>query len=186
MVCLQNFLALSTLRSYQSGACQYVSFCNFFRFTPFPANEFILCLFVVSLARRNLSYRTIKVYLFGIQFHSLMHGFPVRVSSMSFLFYTLRGIRRIQGNSLRRPLRRPITISYIWTIYGFLESSHFSDHDKAMWRCMVVFTVFGLFRVSEFTCRDRVFNGAVHISPICMSESRLLSRILCVPVASFV
>lgn len=154
------------LPALRSGARRYVQFCGIYGVAPFPVTEYFLCLFIVYLARSNLSFRTIKVYLFGIQFHSLLHGFPVQVSSMSYLFYTLRGIRRMQGNSLRRAPRNPITVSHLWTMFGFVSSSHFSDHDKAMWRSVVVLAFFGLLRVSEFTCGStHSFDATLHISP---------------------
>ena len=131
---------------------------------PFPTSELVLCLFVVSLARRNLSFKTIRVYLFGIQFHSLLHGYPVKISSMQYLYYTLRGIRRIQGNTLTRPPRNPITVALLWTMQAFIASSHFSLHDKSLWRCVTVVAFFGLLRVSEFTC-ESAFDHTVHLSP---------------------
>ena len=36
-----------------------------------------------------------------------MFGHPVDVKSMHYLFYTLRGIRRIQANNAQRPPQKP-------------------------------------------------------------------------------
>eukprot|EP00111_Clytia_hemisphaerica_P001543 TCONS_00004403-protein len=135
---LQNSLATSTLQTYRSGARRYINFCSCFRLAPFPVSEIVLCLFVSHLAQCRLSFKTIRVYLFGIQYHSLLHGFSIKISNMNYLYYTLRGIRRIQGNSLTRPPRSPITVSHLWSLYAFMESSHFSPHDKSLWRCLVV------------------------------------------------
>jgi len=162
--CLSNSLAPSTLRTYRSGVQQYLLFCNFHRFQPFPVSEFVISLFVVASAHRHLSYRSIKVYLFGVQFHSLLHGYPVKMMTMSYLYYTLRGVRRIQGNSLVRLPRNPITISNLWSMLAFLSCSKFSIHDKAMWHCLVVTAFFGLLRVSEFTCDGNKFDTALHLS----------------------
>jgi len=142
--------------------------------SPFPVTELILCLFVVYLARCNLSYKTIRVYLFGVQYHSLLRGFPIKISSMNYLYYSLRGIRRTQGNSLTRPPRSPITISHLWSMYAFLASSHFTPHDKSLWRCMVVLAFFGLFRVSEFTC-VAPFDISIHLSPADISFNSAFS-----------
>ena len=161
---MSQSLAPSTLRTYRSGASQYVQFCYSHRFVPFPALEAVICLFAVASASRNLSYRSIKVYTFGIQYHSLLHGFPIRISAMRYLYYVLRGIRRIQGNSLTRQPRSPITVSHLWIMLSFLSSSKFSPHDKAMWHCAIVTAFFGLLRVSEFTCAS-IFDPACHLSP---------------------
>lgn len=163
--CLQNSLAASTLSTYRSGARQYINFCNFHRFTPFPVAEIVVCLFAVASAQRNLSYRTIKVYLFGIQFHSLLHGHNVKISSMHYLYYILRGIRRIQGNSLIRPKRRPITVPHLRIMLTFLQSCQFSEMDKLMWHCVIVLAFFGFLRVSEFTCSSNSFTSEVHLAP---------------------
>ena len=125
----------------------------------------MICLFVVASAHRSLSYQSIKVYLFGVQFHSLLHGYPVKMMSMTYLYYTLRGVRRIQGNTLVRPSRNPITIPNLWSMLAFLSCSKFSIHDKAMWHCLVVTAFFGLLRVSEFTCDSNNFDSAFHLSP---------------------
>jgi len=171
---LENSLAPSTLQTYRSGARRYVGFCSHQRVTPFPATELVLCLFVVHLARSNLSFKTIRVYLFGVQFHSLLSGFPVKISSMQYLYYTLRGIRRTQGNSLTRPPRSPITVSHLWSMFAFLVSSHFTPHDKSLWRCAIVLAFFGLLRVSEFTCSG-VFDPSLHLSPVDISFNSAFS-----------
>lgn len=160
---MSSALASSTLRTYRSGANQYVLFCYSHRFTPFPASELFLCLFAVASANRNLSYRSIKVYLFGVQFHSLLHGFPIKISTMQYLYYVFRGIRRIQGNSLTRPLRNPITISHLWTMLAFLSTTNFTEHDRAMWHCVIVTAFFGLLRFSEYTCTNN-FDQSLHLS----------------------
>ena len=131
-------------------------FCHYYRFQPFPISEFIIKLFVVHLARRNLAYRSIKVYLCGVQFHSLMQGFPIKLSSLSYLYYVMRGIRRTQGDSLMREPRSPITVSHLWLMFAFISSSKFSAYDKALWKYVTVIAFFGLLRVSEqnLTAKD--------------------------------
>ena len=161
---LQNSVASSTRSTYQSGARNYVIFCSSRGLQAFPPSELNLCLFAVATAGRSISYRSIKVYLHGIQFHSLLFGYPVRFSDMRYLYYVLRGIRRIQGNSLRRQPRNPITVSHLWLMSGFLAASAFSEWDKAMWRSTILTAFFGLLRVSEFTCPG-TFDSTIHLSP---------------------
>ena len=93
-----------------------------------------------------------------------MFGYPARFSNMRYLFYVLRGVRRLQGNSIRRPPRSPITVSHLWLMSGFLAASSFSEWNKAMWRCTILTAFFGLLRVSEFTCPS-TFDPALHLSP---------------------
>ena len=63
---------------------------------PLPLYQQILLFYVTFLAHR-LSYKSIKVYLSGIQFCSNFMGLTEKVSEMCQLFYVLHGIRRVQG-----------------------------------------------------------------------------------------
>jgi len=163
-VCLEHSLASSTQSTYRCGFNSYQQFCFSFGLRSLPFTELNLCLFSVALAQRSISYQSIKVYLYGVQYHSLFHGQSIQISSMSYLRYVLRGIRRIQGNTLRRPLRNPITVSHLLSMLGFLSSSSFSAHDKAMWHSVIVTAFFGLLRVSEFTCPGNTFDASSHLA----------------------
>ena len=57
---------------------------------PLPTYRTFDMFFVVSLARRPVSYHTIKVYLHGVQYHSLLLGHPVPFVAMHHLYYVLR------------------------------------------------------------------------------------------------
>ena len=160
---LQNSLSRSTISTYCSGTRSFVAFTGMLHISPFPPTENVLCLFVTHLAQRHLSHRSIKVYLHGIQFHSLLHGFPIEFSSMPFLYYTIRGIRRTQGDSLTRSPRDPITVQHLWQIFAFLSASQFHEFDKCMWRSAVLTAFFGLLRVSEYTCSG-TFDASIHLS----------------------
>jgi len=96
---------------------------------------------------------------------SLIFPWSINPDQFYELFrYVLRGIRRIQGNTLRRPPRNSITVSHLLSMLGFLSSSSFSAHDKAMWHSVIVTAFFGLLRVSEFTCPDNTFDASSHLS----------------------
>ena len=158
-------LAQSTISTYSSAARSFYSFCFAAGLPTLPTNELNLCLYVTHSAQ-HLSCRSIKVYLCGIRYHSLLHGHRLEFSGMSYLYHTIRGIRRSQGNSFQRPLRAPITIQHLLTMLDFLSGSVLEDHDKAMWRSLVLSAFFGLLRVSEFTtsshcsCRFKTTNMA--------------------------
>jgi len=160
---LNNALAASTTSAYQSGTRSYISFCQSYGLQPFPCTERSLCLFAVISARR-LSYPSIKVYLCGIQHHSLLFGFPTQLFKMKYLYYIFRGIRRSQGNPLCSPPRQPITIEHLWLTDGFVSASAFSEGDKAMWRSATLAAFFGLLQVSEFTCPSQSFDLCVHLA----------------------
>jgi len=84
-----------------TGVRSFTSFSASLLLRPYPVDEYTLCLYASSLANREISFNTIKIYLAGIQLQSIMLGFSVRFSNMARLYELLRGIRRTQGNSLR-------------------------------------------------------------------------------------
>ena len=90
-------LAPATLRLYNSAYRNYILFCTNANLLALPIVERNLLFYVTSLSS-SLSYKSIKVYLAGLQFNSISLGHPVSISNMSQLFYLLRGIRRVQGS----------------------------------------------------------------------------------------
>ena len=83
-------LAPSTRNTYNSAYQNYNQFCHQCRLPLFPLSCHVLQFYVTSLARR-VSYKTIKVYLAGIQFYSYMSGYQETITSMIQLFYLLGG-----------------------------------------------------------------------------------------------
>jgi len=55
ILCLQHSLAASTLATYRSGARQYINFCNFHRFSPFPVAEMV-CFFAGHFVQSEFLY----------------------------------------------------------------------------------------------------------------------------------
>lgn len=159
-------LAPSTQNTYLSGIRSFSNFALSARLQSFPICEHTLCLYASSLANRGISSNTIKVYLAGIQHQNILLGFPDRISGMSRLYEILRGIRRSQGSSRRRPPRSPITVRHLFSLLAFLASSKFSYHDRAALTSAVLLPFFGMLRVAEFTCptRDR-FDPLTNLAP---------------------
>jgi len=149
---LRQSTAPSTQNTYRSGIRSYTTFCLSNQITPFPVTEASLCFYAVSLANRKLSFKTIKVYIFGVLYQNNMLGQFSRLSDFNILFHTLRGIRRSQGNLSSRPPRSPITIQHLHIILDYLNHSGFSPTDKAMFQAASLLAFFGLLRVSEYTC----------------------------------
>lgn len=157
-------LAPNTRSTYRSGLRAYKIFCSQLSLPLFPLNQFHLQLFVTSLSKR-VSYATMKVYLCGIQYESLIRGFSQKISHMVKLCYVLRGIRRTQGSKWIKNKRLPITPSNLRSMLLFIKNSHFSFHDKAMWSCLILVAFFGLMRVSEYVCPSpKSFDLNYHLS----------------------
>ena len=79
-----------------------------------------------------------------------MSGSDIQISSMPRLFYALRGIRRIQGNSFTRPLRSPITLSHLRSLFHYVHH-HFNYRDYVMLKAVFTLAYFGLLRSAEYT-----------------------------------
>ena len=120
---MRTSLAESTLATYSMGVRQYAVFCSEMNVNMYPLNEMIMELFCVSLAAR-VGYKTIKVYLCGVQLSSVLHGFSQGIRGMHRLHYLLRGIRRSQGNSHKRPPRTPVTLDVLRRALLFIRNNH--------------------------------------------------------------
>ena len=116
----------------------------------------------------RVGYKTIKGYLSGIQFHLSINGSPIRIADMSPLFYTLRGIRRRQGNHFRRLRRSPITINMLSTLHAASGRYTSSRQDSFMWCAASSIAFYGLLRCSEYTASSaRFFDASV---TLCFSD----------------
>ena len=170
-------LAASTLRLYQLASRNYSLFCTNTNLNSLPVTEFNLMFYVTSLASR-LSYKSIKVYLSGIQFHALTLGHQFSMPTMHQLYYLLRGIRRTQGNSHSRARRLPITIPNLYQLQRFIKNMTSSTHDKRLFWSAVTLGFFGLLRSSEFT--------ATHVTSFMAAHTLLRSDIHFAPGMSYV
>ena len=159
---LRQALAESTKRTYNVGVNHYYIFCQQTMVVPFPLHEAILEDFVVSLARR-VGYRTLKVYLCGIQFASHVKGLPQLIIHMARLRIILRGIRKAQkGSHLRQP-KIPVSPNHIRRTLAFIQSKY-SARDGNMLSAAVLLAFFGMLRVSEYTApTTTTFEPALHL-----------------------
>ena len=161
---LQSALSPSTRHTYCSGFKAYYTFCKQISQRTFPLKESILQLFVTSLAGR-LKYSSIKVYLCGIQYQSIICGFQEKIAPMGKLYYVMRGIRRVHSTG-RVKQRLPITPSHLRDMISFVQNSLFSNYDKAMWKCLILLAFFGLLRVSEYVCPgQRKYDPSINLMP---------------------
>ena len=148
---LQSSLAIRTSNTYRSAWSSYSRFCVSCHVSSLPLDQTVLLHYSTSLARR-LAYATIKVYLSGVQYYSNIQGYQIQISHMTQLYYLLRGVRRVQGNSRRRPRRPPITVPSLYRILSYIQSQEINIADKLLYRSVVTLAFFGMLRSAEYTC----------------------------------
>jgi hypothetical protein len=105
-------------------------------------------LFATSLHKR-ISYKSIKIYLAAIQYTTTIMGVSIRLTEMHRLYYTLLGIRRLQGSTFSRPPRSPFTLSLMNRFHSRLHIYH-SYQDTQMLKAASLIAFFGLLRASEY------------------------------------
>ena len=149
---LDAAIAPSSSRTYDTGVRSYLQFCAATSTQPFPATEDDLLRFIASV-RRRLSYKTIKVYLAGVQYKSALMGLQLRLHRFSRLHYALRGIRRLQGSEFSRPPRSPITLDHLSQLLSSAKKN-FHRPDDYMITAAVLVAFFALLRSSEYTCPE--------------------------------
>ena len=144
-------MATSTFRCYDTALQSYQNFCIGSSVSIFPLQEHTLQRYAAYMARL-VSYKTIKTYLAGLQYHSHVSGWPTSIKSMIRLYYLLRGIRRVQGSSFDRVRRRPITTVHLRLIRYRLRFLVYSDFERLALTSAATVAFFGLLRCSEYTC----------------------------------
>ena len=145
---LQASLAPSTNSVYRTGWNHYITFCSQMSLPVLPL-EGRLKFFAAAMASR-MSYKSIKVYLCGIQAGSRFNGWQERIIDMVRLGYALRGIRRVQGPDFSRPPRVLVTITNLRTVMTHIHDTY-GAFDQVMLRAAFLLAFFGLLRVSEYT-----------------------------------
>ena len=142
-------LATNSLSTYRSGWSAYLRFCATHGLHHYPPTELHLAAFASHLADRHLSHTTIHVYLAAIAFHSTRLGHSIHYRTMPQLHHVLQGIRRLQGSSLSRPLRDPITNPHLLGLRVYLARV-LPPHDALMVWAALTSAFFGLLRASEY------------------------------------
>ena len=164
---MSTALAGSTRNQYHSQYKVYKRFCVRYSLQPFPLVERILILFCTYLATRfqsPVSYNTIKGYLAAIRYFSITKGFSVSFHTMDQLYYTLRGIKRYQGERHNVPKRSPITTHHLVIMHTHLFSPYFPLYEARLYWSASTLAFFGLLRVSEYTTpKIHVFDKACHL-----------------------
>ena len=170
------------MNTYKTGVKQFTQFCCILNINPLPLSEQVLENFVTSISRR-VGAKTILCYLCGVQYWSKLQGCQVIIADMVRLPYVIRGIRRWQGKSHTRPVRRPITIHLLTIILQYIDTK-FVHCDRLMYRAAVLTAFFGMLRVSEYTAPSRSsYDPELHltINDVSFSDS---FRVVCLVLKS--
>ena len=146
---LNHSLAPNTFSTYRSGWSSYQHFCFVHGLPPLPPTETVLSTYVSHLADRRITHGTINVYLSAVAYHSQLSGHRIDYSTMPTLRYVLAGIRRLQGNSLLRPKRAPITTRHLARLRAYIAQAY-PPRDALMLWAAFSSAFFGLLRSSEY------------------------------------
>ena len=133
---------------YESGIKAYYKFCEKFKIQPLPASSLTLQFFCVHNSCYT-SYKTLKVYLAAIRLRHLEQGLDDPTND-DLLHLVCRGIRRLQGDKIRK--RLPITINLLRTLKSQLANSAFFTvlEQRLLWAAFSL-AFYGFMRVSKFT-----------------------------------
>ena len=143
---LRHGLANSTTKTYSSAQQIFLEFCARLQFSPLPASEETLILFVAELAQSR-AHSTIKSYLSAVRHLQVIHGLGNPLKGTLRLELVLRGIQRTRPKCTRP--RLPITPQILRIIKNSLDSSPSFDSTMLWAACSMAF--FGFMRCAEFT-----------------------------------
>ena len=152
----------STKKTYGSGGKQYLNFCALYRpeGSILPADETVLIEFCTFLAK-SVKQKTIKTYLAAVRHFHIRAGFDLDFSKFPRLQLVLKGIKRVQGDSIR--IRLPITTHHLRLFYFLLCISTTTNHDSLMIWAAMTLAFFGFLRLGELTCNSSHFSQDIHL-----------------------
>ena len=98
---LEQSIAPSTRRQYQSAVNKYEIFCYQNNLKAFPLCQQNVILFVTNLASK-VSYKYIKTHMAAIHHYSYIKKFKPIFTKFHHLYLVLRGIKRVQQNKYNK------------------------------------------------------------------------------------
>lgn len=164
---LQNALAPSTQRSYESAQGRYLDFCMKYNVSALPVSQHILCKFAAVLAAQGLSVSSIKAYLSAVRHMQItLGGSDVDIGNMSTLRYVLQGIKRFQASSrsITSRSRLPITADIMRLLKRAWEQQG-PSFDRSMLWAVSCTCFFGFLRSGEATVQTQTaYDPSIHLS----------------------
>lgn len=133
----------NTKRAYATHRRTFLKFCALLGRRPAPADDRLVCLYAVWLARR-LSFKSIKLYLHIVTLIHKERGLPSPCVGSFQLSQTLKGIRRKLGD-LVQP-KAPMTPELLLHLKSRLDLT--SSKHRAVWAASLIMFV-GLLRRSN-------------------------------------
>ena len=147
---MEQSVAYSTWKGYNSSTKQYLKFCKQGNFVPFPVDEIVLILFCVKRVHK-VKVTTVFKDLWALQFMSQTIGMHVDFSKMDLLQRTKTGLQKTFGRS-KPDSRLPITIEML-TAWSTLIN--WKDFDQVVMFTVLVVAFFGLLRTSEYAAENK-------------------------------
>lgn len=131
---------------------QYIEFCLQAHLTTIPTSECTLLLFATHLAKLNLPYPNIKVYMAGVcSAHvTFVHHGTLKKQCAPSLDQLMRRIQNDKCKTSSPKVRLPITIGIMAQIKSVL-TKHSNNYKSTMIWAAYCTAFFGFLRVSKFT-----------------------------------
>jgi hypothetical protein len=151
-------LSEATKSTYRSQLTSYLKFCIKYDYQPVPASTLTLCRYIAHLTLR-LKYSSVKQYLNVVRILHLEYGLNNPLADNYGLKSVLKGVRRLQGDSVSR--KSPITMAILVRIRACLDFQ--SSVDCAFWAaCLLAF--YGMLRKSSmFPIHQHLMIGCVKV-----------------------
>ena len=146
---MQDSIAGTTAHTYERCLESYINWARRLDLRPMPLHEQNLILFTTELALKT-SYSSIKSHLAAVKFFSQIHGYNSTFNEFVRLYRLVRGIRRKQGSSFKKPKRTPVTPEMLHLIKINMFNSSIKYNDKLMLWAAMLTAFYGFLRVSEY------------------------------------
>ena len=145
----------STAKVYDASKKAYLKFCARFNFTPIPAQEEVLILFVTELSQ-TLVYNSVRTYLVGVRHLHVVSGAGNPLQEKLRLQLALAGIRRWKPKA--GGTRLPKTPLVLRAIKKVLDAASTDYQNILLWAAS------GSCDRVNFTTSTTAFNPSCHLS----------------------